>query len=268
MEPSAPTRDDRPRDRRPVATPGSGSWRARSPWPRSPAWVVRPDCGGLVLFSGTARDHAEGRPGVHRLDYEAYEEHVEPALLAVAERGPRTVAGRRPHRAAPPHRRGADRRVGRGGRRVGAAPSPRRSRPPGSASTRSSRRSPSGSARRGRAARWRARRELGAGRGMSAVVFLLLALVIIVVGRSPCPPAAHAELADAGIEGFRREMRRRRRSIGHGDRAQRPAGTHRLGVRRTSSASDARRACRGVRHRPARPRRRSAGAARPVEGER
>ena len=38
------------------------------------AWVVRPDCGATVTFTGTARDHAAGRPGVHRLEYEAYEE--------------------------------------------------------------------------------------------------------------------------------------------------------------------------------------------------
>lgn len=37
------------------------------------AWVVRPDCGATVTFTGTARDHAPGRPGVHRLEYEAYE---------------------------------------------------------------------------------------------------------------------------------------------------------------------------------------------------
>lgn len=48
------------------------------------AWAVRPDCGALVVFSGTARDHAPGRPEVHRLDYEAYDEHVVPALLEVA----------------------------------------------------------------------------------------------------------------------------------------------------------------------------------------
>jgi molybdopterin synthase catalytic subunit len=48
------------------------------------AWVVRPDCGGIVLFSGTARNHAEGRPGVHLLEYEAYEEQVEPRLRAIA----------------------------------------------------------------------------------------------------------------------------------------------------------------------------------------
>jgi molybdopterin synthase catalytic subunit len=36
-------------------------------------WVVRRDCGATVTFTGTARDHAEGRPDVHRLEYEAYE---------------------------------------------------------------------------------------------------------------------------------------------------------------------------------------------------
>jgi molybdopterin synthase catalytic subunit len=43
-------------------------------------WAVRPDCGAVVLFSGTVRDHAEGRPGVSHLEYEAYEEHVVPRL--------------------------------------------------------------------------------------------------------------------------------------------------------------------------------------------
>jgi molybdopterin synthase catalytic subunit len=48
------------------------------------AWAVRPDCGGVVLFSGTARDHAEGRAGVERLEYEAYESQVVPRLGMVA----------------------------------------------------------------------------------------------------------------------------------------------------------------------------------------
>ncbi len=52
---------------------------------RATEWVVRPDCGAVVLFSGTARDHADGRPGVHRLEYEAYEEQVGPRLAAVAD---------------------------------------------------------------------------------------------------------------------------------------------------------------------------------------
>jgi molybdopterin synthase catalytic subunit len=48
-------------------------------------WAVRADCGAVVLFSGTVRDHAEGRPGVSVLEYEAYEEQVEPRLHAIVE---------------------------------------------------------------------------------------------------------------------------------------------------------------------------------------
>jgi len=48
-------------------------------------WVVRPDCGAVVLFSGTARDHAAGRPGVEQLEYEAYEEQVEPRLRVIVD---------------------------------------------------------------------------------------------------------------------------------------------------------------------------------------
>jgi len=47
-------------------------------------WAVRPDCGGLVVFSGIVRDHAEGRPGVTELTYEAYAEEVEPRLAEIA----------------------------------------------------------------------------------------------------------------------------------------------------------------------------------------
>jgi molybdopterin synthase catalytic subunit len=48
-------------------------------------WCVRRDCGAVVLFSGTVRDHAEGRSGVAHLTYEAYEEHVLPRLQAIAD---------------------------------------------------------------------------------------------------------------------------------------------------------------------------------------
>jgi molybdopterin synthase catalytic subunit len=48
------------------------------------AWVSRPSCGALVAFCGTVRDHSDGRPGVVALEYEAYEEQVEPRLGAVA----------------------------------------------------------------------------------------------------------------------------------------------------------------------------------------
>ena len=47
-------------------------------------WAVRPDCGAVVLFSGTVRDHADGRTGVTSLTYEAYEEHVVTCLARIA----------------------------------------------------------------------------------------------------------------------------------------------------------------------------------------
>lgn len=48
-------------------------------------WVARADCGAVVVFSGNARDHSVGRSGVHRLEYEAYEEHVTPRLALIAD---------------------------------------------------------------------------------------------------------------------------------------------------------------------------------------
>jgi molybdopterin synthase catalytic subunit len=57
-------------------------------------WCVRPDCGAVVLFSGTVRDHADGRTGVQHLEYEAYDEMVVPKLREIAaetrSRWPRT----------------------------------------------------------------------------------------------------------------------------------------------------------------------------------
>ena len=50
------------------------------------AWAVLPSCGGIVVFSGTARDHSEGRSDVSRLEYEAYEEQVIPRLDAIVLR--------------------------------------------------------------------------------------------------------------------------------------------------------------------------------------
>jgi molybdopterin synthase catalytic subunit len=52
---------------------------------RASAWAVRPDCGAVVVFAGTVRDHAEGRPGVDELEYEAYAGQVEPRLQAIAD---------------------------------------------------------------------------------------------------------------------------------------------------------------------------------------
>lgn len=47
-------------------------------------WAVRPHCGAVVVFTGTVRDHTEGRAGVSSLEYEAYVEAVEPRLTMVA----------------------------------------------------------------------------------------------------------------------------------------------------------------------------------------
>lgn len=51
-------------------------------------WAVRPDCGAVVVFSGTIRDHsAEGsqvRTGVHHLEYEAYVPEAVARLQAIA----------------------------------------------------------------------------------------------------------------------------------------------------------------------------------------
>ena len=48
-------------------------------------WAVRPGCGAVVLFSGTVRDHADGRDGVSTLTYEAYEEQCGPKFAAIAD---------------------------------------------------------------------------------------------------------------------------------------------------------------------------------------
>ncbi|MDA8048357.1 MAG: molybdenum cofactor biosynthesis protein MoaE [Actinomycetota bacterium] len=71
--------------------PGGGQavWVALTTAPismdRAAGWVTRPDCGAVVVFAGTVRDHAEGRPGVDELEYEAYEAQVEPRLRRIAD---------------------------------------------------------------------------------------------------------------------------------------------------------------------------------------
>src|ERR687898_1012146 len=69
----------------PAGDTGVGVSAGALPVAEATSWAVRPDCGGLVLFSGTARDHADGRPGVEKLEYEAYESQVVPRLQAVAD---------------------------------------------------------------------------------------------------------------------------------------------------------------------------------------
>ncbi len=39
-------------------------------------WAVIPRCGAIVVFSGTVRDHSEGRDGVTALEYESFDTEV------------------------------------------------------------------------------------------------------------------------------------------------------------------------------------------------
>lgn len=48
-------------------------------------WVVRPDCGAVVVFCGTARDHSGDRRGVTELAFEAYEEQAVPRMGRIVD---------------------------------------------------------------------------------------------------------------------------------------------------------------------------------------
>ncbi len=80
--PDRPTRSE-------ASAPDGHSWTALFDGPlpvaEAASWAVLPSCGGLVVFSGTARDHSVGREDVARLEYEAYEEQVIPRLDAIIE---------------------------------------------------------------------------------------------------------------------------------------------------------------------------------------
>ena len=72
-----------------LAPPSDGcDWLALSrdalPVAEATAWAVVPECGGVVTFVGTVRDHAPGRGGVTGLAYEAYEEHAVARMAEVA----------------------------------------------------------------------------------------------------------------------------------------------------------------------------------------
>jgi len=56
--------------------PAADDWVALTtdalPLERLATWPIVPGCGAVVVFAGTVRDHADGRPGVTSLEYEAY----------------------------------------------------------------------------------------------------------------------------------------------------------------------------------------------------
>lgn len=73
---------------KPPADPALNDWIALSdttlPVAAAGEWIVQPNCGATVVFTGTARDHSGDRTGVSLLEYEAYEEQVIPRLDALA----------------------------------------------------------------------------------------------------------------------------------------------------------------------------------------
>lgn len=72
-----------------LPVPSGDDWIALTdeelPVERARAWSALPSTGAQVVFCGTVRDHAEGRDDVVALHYEAYAEHVEPRLQAIAD---------------------------------------------------------------------------------------------------------------------------------------------------------------------------------------
>ena len=86
-------------------------------------WAVRPDCGAVVLFSGTVRDHADGpRRASSTSPTRPTRTQVVRALRRDRAEPRAPLAGHRTRRAAAPHRPPRPRRVVGRRRRVGAAP--------------------------------------------------------------------------------------------------------------------------------------------------
>lgn len=56
-------------------------------------WSILPGCGAVVLFSGTMRNHSDGRDEVQKLTYEAYEEQAVVRMRAIAEEAQRSWTG-------------------------------------------------------------------------------------------------------------------------------------------------------------------------------
>jgi molybdopterin synthase catalytic subunit len=71
-----------------VTAPTGDTWTGLTdrelPVAAASAWAVQPGCGGVVTFTGTARDHGAGRTDITELDYEAYEPYAGQRLEAVA----------------------------------------------------------------------------------------------------------------------------------------------------------------------------------------
>lgn len=72
----------------PMTSDQQSDWILITEDPLSPdelsAWVVRPNCGAVVTFSGVVRDHSSAREDVIALEYETVPELAEQRLRDVA----------------------------------------------------------------------------------------------------------------------------------------------------------------------------------------
>lgn len=72
-----------------MSTPATSDWISISESPLSPdelsTWVIRPNCGAVVTFSGIVRDHSSSRENVIALDYDTSAELAEHRLRDVVD---------------------------------------------------------------------------------------------------------------------------------------------------------------------------------------
>ncbi len=83
------TTDDPAAASAPLLPPADDTWVGLTAAPLGSVevgpWAVTPECGAIVTFSGTVRDHAPGRDGVTALTYEAYQEAATDRMTAVVD---------------------------------------------------------------------------------------------------------------------------------------------------------------------------------------
>lgn len=56
-------------------------------------WALSPECGAVVVFSGTVRNNAEGRSGVTALTYEAYRDVAQEKMQEIVNEARRQFPG-------------------------------------------------------------------------------------------------------------------------------------------------------------------------------
>jgi molybdopterin synthase catalytic subunit len=74
---------------RPVSSAPNSDWISITESPLSPdelsQWVIRPNCGAVVTFSGVVRDHSKARENVLALEYETNTALAEARLREVVD---------------------------------------------------------------------------------------------------------------------------------------------------------------------------------------